>query len=220
MNIKEALRIYFIMGSNNCGHHEPLDVLKQAIDGGITMFQFREKGSGALIDEAKKQFARDCFRLCKQANVPFIVNDDVDLAIEIGADGVHVGQDDLDAGIVRQKLGQDKIIGVSSHTLQESKAAIEAGADYIGMGPVYATTTKLDTNPVAGTTAIQETREHFPQFPIVAIGGLQADNFTPAIEAGADGISIISAIASVPNPKEATEKLVSTMKEVINDAKR
>lgn len=219
MNIKEALRIYFIMGSNNCGSHEPLDVLQQAIDGGITMFQFREKGNGALTGEAKKQFARDCFRLCKQANVPFIVNDDVDLAIEIGADGVHVGQDDLDAGVVRQKLGADKIIGVSSHTLQESKAAIEAGADYIGMGPVYATTTKLDTNPVAGTKAIQETRQHFAQFPIVAIGGLQADNFAPAIEAGADGISIISAIASAPNPKEATEKLASTMKEVINDAK-
>lgn len=219
MNIKEALRIYFIMGSNNCGSHEPLDVLQQAIDGGITMFQFREKGDDALTGEAKKQFARDCFLLCKQANVPFIVNDDVDLAIEIGADGVHVGQDDLDAGVVRQKLGSDKIIGVSSHTLQESKAAIEAGADYIGMGPVYATTTKLDTNPVAGTKAIQETRQHFAQFPIVAIGGLQADNFAPAIEAGADGISIISAIASAPNPKEATEKLASTMKEVINDAK-
>ncbi|MGE6523959.1 thiamine phosphate synthase [Bacillus safensis] len=205
--IKQQLSVYFIMGTAN-STRQPLDVVNEAIQGGITMFQFREKGENALQAEEKKQLARQIQALCQEANVPFIVNDDVQLAIDLDADGVHVGQEDANAQDVRQRIG-NKILGVSTHNLDEVKQAMKDGADYVGMGPVYPTETKKDTRSVQGVSLITEVRRHGLQIPIVGIGGITYDNAAPVIQARADGISIISAISQSTNPKKAAEKLKS-----------
>ncbi|MBR0620366.1 thiamine phosphate synthase [Bacillus pumilus] len=203
--IKQQLSVYFIMGTSNTSR-PPLDVVKEAIQGGITMLQFREKGEGALQGGEKKQLARQLQVLCQEANVPFIVNDDVQLAIDLDADGVHVGQEDTNAEDVRQRIG-NKILGVSTHNLDEVKQAMKDGADYVGMGPVYPTETKKDTRSVQGVSLITEVRRHGLHIPIVGIGGITYDNAAPVIQAGADGISIISAISQSADPKKAAEKL-------------
>lgn len=205
--IKQQLSVYFIMGTANTTRL-PLEVVKEAIQGGITMFQFREKGEKALQGEEKKQLARQIQALCQEANVPFIVNDDVQLAIDLDADGVHVGQEDTNAKDVRQRIG-NKILGVSTHNLDEVKQAVKDGADYVGMGPVYPTETKKDTRSVQGVSLITEVRRHGLQIPIVGIGGITYDNAAPVIQAGADGVSIISAISQSTDPKKAAEELKS-----------
>lgn len=205
--IKQQLSVYFIMGTVNTSRL-PLDVVKEAIQGGITMFQFREKGDSALQGEEKKQLARQIQALCQEAKVPFIVNDDVQLAIDLDADGVHVGQEDTNAKDVRERIG-NKILGVSTHNLDEVKQAMKDGADYVGMGPVYPTETKKDTRSVQGVSLITEVRRHGLQIPIVGIGGITYDNAAPVIQAGADGISIISAISQSADPKKAAEELKS-----------
>lgn len=205
--IKQQLSVYFIMGTANTTR-QPLDVVKEAIQGGITMFQFREKGEKALQGDEKKQLARQIQALCQEANVPFIVNDDVQLAIDLDADGVHVGQEDTNAKDVRERIG-NKILGVSTHNLDEVKQAMKDGANYVGMGPVYPTETKKDTRSVQGVSLITEVRRHGLQIPIVGIGGITYDNAAPVIQAGADGISIISAISQSADPKKAAEELKS-----------
>ena len=149
-------------------------------------------------------FARQVQALCKQFNVPFIINDDVELALELDADGVHIGQDDDKAADVRARIG-DKILGVSAHTLEEVLKAEKDGADYIGAGPVYPTETKRDTKAVQGVSLIQEIRRQGIGIPVVGIGGITVENCVPVIEAGADGISVISAISKAADPKQAAE---------------
>lgn len=201
--MKDLLSVYFIMGSNNTGG-EPLTVIEQALKGGVTLFQFREKGEGALKAGDQKAFARQVHALCKQFNVPFIINDDVELALELDADGVHIGQDDDKAADVRARIG-DKILGVSAHTLEEVLKAEKDGADYIGAGPVYPTETKRDTKAVQGVSLIQEIRRQGIGIPVVGIGGITVENCVPVIEAGADGISVISAISKAADPKQAAK---------------
>jgi thiamine-phosphate pyrophosphorylase len=193
--IRKHLKLYFIMGSINCQRH-PVNVLADAIAGGITLFQFREKGPGALIGQAKLDLAKQLQKLCQEHHIPFIVNDDINLAISIGADGVHVGQDDESAINIRKKLGTHAIIGVSAHTIFEAKQAIQDGANYLGVGPIYPTQTKPDAKAVLGTRLIQELRTKGIDIPLVGIGGITTDNAADVIQAGADGISVISAIAS------------------------
>ncbi|OLP66918.1 Thiamine-phosphate synthase [Bacillus pumilus] len=205
--MKQQLSVYFIMGTANTSR-QPLDVVKEAIEGGVTMFQFREKGEGALQGEEKKQLARQMQALCKEASVPFIVNDDVQLAIDIDADGVHIGQEDAKAQDVRKRIG-NKILGVSTHHIEEVKQAMRDGADYVGMGPVYPTETKKDTRSVQGVSLINEVRRHDLHIPIVGIGGITYENAAPVIQAGADGISLISAISQSADPKKATADLIS-----------
>ncbi|GIN76491.1 Thiamin-phosphate pyrophosphorylase [Bacillus paralicheniformis] len=201
--MKDLLSVYFIMGSNNTAG-DPLTVIEQALKGGATLFQFREKGEDALKAGDQKAFARQVQSLCKQFNVPFIINDDVELALALDADGVHIGQDDDKAADVRARIG-DKILGVSAHTLEEVVKAEKDGADYIGAGPVYPTETKRDTKAVQGVSLIQELRRQGIGIPVVGIGGITAENCVPVIEAGADGISIISAISKAADPKAAAE---------------
>ncbi|GMR64085.1 MULTISPECIES: thiamine phosphate synthase [Bacillus] len=203
--MSKLLQVYFIMGSNNCTK-DPLAVLKEALDGGVTLFQFREKGEGALIGEDRVRFAKELQALCKEYGVPFIVNDDVELAIELDADGVHVGQDDEGITTVREKMG-DKIIGVSTHTIEEASWAIENGADYLGVGPIFPTSTKKDTKAVQGTKGLAHFREQGIRIPIVGIGGITIENTASVIEAGADGVSCISAISLSESAYESTRKL-------------
>lgn len=198
------------MGSINCTQ-DPKQVLLEAIKGGITMFQFREKGTSALTGREKTNLARDLQEVCRKHGIPFIVNDDIELAVALNADGVHIGQDDADAKLVREKIG-DKILGVSAHTLAEVKKAMADGADYIGAGPIYPTLTKLDAEPVKGTALIEEVRNSGILVPIVGIGGIQADNAHEVIKAGADGVSVITAISLSENVYESAAALKKAVK--------
>lgn len=204
-NMRELLKVYFIMGSNNC-LKDPLEVVSEALRGGATLFQFREKGNGALTGEQKKDFAKKVQNICKKHGVPFIVNDDVGLAIELDADGVHIGQEDESAEIVRQKIG-NKILGVSAHNLEEVQAAIQAGADYVGIGPIFPTETKKDAKEVQGTALLRLLREKRIDIPAVGIGGINAKNAAQVVAAGADGVSVISAISMAASPLESTKQI-------------
>lgn len=189
------------------GTKEPLAVLEDALKGGITAFQLREKGENALVGPALKEFAEKCKELCEEYNVPFIVNDDVELALEVGADGVHIGQEDGVITDVRAKIGSDKILGVSANTMKEALSAADAGANYIGIGPIYESKTKLDTKPVVGPELIKEVNKLIPGLPIVGIGGISERKASAVIGAGASGIAVISAITSEENTLEATKSI-------------
>jgi thiamine-phosphate pyrophosphorylase len=192
--MRDMLKVYFIMGSVNC-RLTPSETLSAAAAGGITLFQFREKGPGALGGAAALELGQQLRQICREHRIPFIVNDDLELAVALNADGVHAGQDDLPARVIRQQLGGDKIIGVSAHSLAEARQAIADGADYLGIGPVYPTSSKDDAEAVQGTAVIEELRRSGLEIPVVGIGGITLDNALPVIRAGADGISVISAIA-------------------------
>ena len=158
------------------------------------MFQFREKGSSALQGAEKEALARKLHTLCKGYNVPFIVNDDIELALTIEADGVHVGQNDTDVQQFRQHF-TNKIIGLSVGTVEEYKQSDLSYIDYIGVGPMFDTSSKADANAPVGPTMITTLRSLVGNMPIVGIGGITTSNFQPVLAAGADGISVISAIS-------------------------
>lgn len=204
---KQTVNLYFIMGTVNLAGRDPLHVLEEALKGGVTSFQLREKGPGALTGEELKAFALACQQLCEQYSVPFIVNDNIDLAIEIAADGIHIGQEDGYISAVREKVGPDMLIGVSTHSVTEAIAAADAGADYIGLGPVYETQTKVDTQPVIGVETIKEVASLLPGLPIVAIGGISERRAGTVIKAGASGVAVISAISGEEDPREAASRL-------------
>ncbi|MEG7380629.1 thiamine phosphate synthase [Bacillus subtilis] len=202
--MKKLLSVYFIMGSNNT-KADPVAVVHKALKGGATLYQFREKGGDALTGEARIEFAKNVQEACREAGVPFIVNDDVELALKLKADGVHIGQEDASAREVRSTIG-DMILGVSAHTMSEVKQAEEDGADYIGLGPIYPTETKKDTKAVQGVSLIEAVRRQGIGIPIVGIGGITIENAAPVIQAGADGVSMISAISQTDDPEGAARK--------------
>ena len=140
---KELLKLYFICGTTTCQGKDLYSVVEEALKGGITLFQFREKGKGALEGKEKLELAIKLQNLCKKYNVPFIVNDDIELALEIAADGVHVGQDDLGVDEIR-KLMPDKIIGLSIGNEEELKQSKVEYVDYVGVGHVFVTQSKDD----------------------------------------------------------------------------
>ncbi|MFS0635329.1 thiamine phosphate synthase [Mesobacillus foraminis] len=205
VDLREYLKVYFIMGSVNCKKN-PAEVLREAIDGGITIFQYREKGEGALEGKQKLELAKELRKICLESQIPFIVNDDIELALDVDADGVHIGQEDESAAEVRSKIG-NKFLGVSVHTLPEAEAAIQNGADYFGVGPIYPTSTKADAKPVRGVTFLQELRSHGCQVPIVGIGGITAKNADAVTRAGADGVSVISAITHAGDVRAEADKI-------------
>ncbi|EIT86325.1 thiamine-phosphate pyrophosphorylase [Fictibacillus macauensis ZFHKF-1] len=209
-NIAEKLRVYFIAGSNNCLNHEIQEVLEEALKGGATLFQFREKGPGALQGEDKEVLARRLLALCHQYDVPFIVNDDVALMLKINADGLHVGQEDGDLEHIREKT-KGKLLGISAHTLEEAKKAVALGADYLGVGPIFPTETKRDAREVMGGNVLEQLRANDLTIPLVAIGGITAENAHIAIRAGADGVSVITAISHADHPQQATRNLVEAV---------
>ncbi|KIL42254.1 thiamine-phosphate pyrophosphorylase [Gordoniibacillus kamchatkensis] len=212
--IREMLRAYFIMGSVNCPG-QPAEVLRQAIAGGITLFQYREKGKGALQGDARLELARKLRRLCRASSVPFIVNDDIELALAVDADGVHVGQEDEPASNVRRRIGPGMLLGVSAHDAEEAERAVREGADYLGVGPIYATGSKEDAKAPAGPEVITRIREAGIRVPIVGIGGITAGNAAEVVRAGADGVSVISAISLAANPAAAASELLDAVRKAI-----
>ncbi|MEK5064170.1 thiamine phosphate synthase [Cytobacillus sp. FSL R5-0596] len=208
--MSKLLKVYFIMGSVNC-LQKPEDILRSAINGGISLFQFREKGAGCLQGKEKESLAKRLQVICNESGIPFIVNDDIELALNINADGVHIGQEDEPAGVVRRKIGS-KILGVSVHNMIEAEAAIRQGADYLGIGPIYPTSTKDDAKEVQGLTFLKELRSASIQIPVVGIGGINANNTPPIMDAGADGVSVITAISRADSPEKSARELKEAIK--------
>ncbi|MBU9710553.1 thiamine phosphate synthase [Evansella tamaricis] len=209
--MRKHLKLYFICGTTTSP--DPLTkVLQSAINGGITLFQYREKGVGALSGAEKESLGRDLRDICRNAGIPFIVNDDLDLALKLSADGLHIGQDDGNVSDIRKKLG-DKILGVSAHTKEEAQQALLEGADYLGVGPVFPTTTKKDTEKVCSPGFIKKLRQGGINCPIVAIGGISTSNVAEVAKSDADGISVISAISKSDNPVMQTRELLRIWEE-------
>ena len=185
--------------------------VEQAILGGATMVQFREKElTGARLE----QDARAVQAVCRKHGVPFIMNNDVDLAQKLDADGVHVGQSDLPAAEARRRLGPAKIIGVTARTVAEAQAAEAAGADYLGSGAVFGTSTKKD----ARTMTVERLREiaESVSIPVVAIGGIGAGNIAQLAGSGVDGVAVVSAIFGAADPGAATADLLQKAKELVH----
>lgn len=200
------LRKYFIMGSQDCWPNErPVDILQEAIHAGITAFQFREKGEDALTGEEKIALGKKLRAICLTYGIPFIVNDDVELVGMLNADGIHVGQDDMDVPQLR-KMFPEAIIGLSisnERELAHSQALLPL-IDYIGAGPVYPTISKSDAKHAVGIEWIRSLRQLLPHpMPIVGIGGINAGNAANVLAAGADGVAVISAITqAAPNVRK------------------
>ncbi|WP_240338499.1 thiamine phosphate synthase [Peribacillus alkalitolerans] len=194
------------MGSTNCIQN-PTEVLKEALNNGVTMVQFREKGIGCLQGDDKLNLAKEWQSLCKKYRVPFIVNDDIELALSIEADGVHIGQEDGNMDGIRKLIG-NKFLGVSAHNVEEAQNAVKCGADYLGIGPMFLTHTKPDIREVQGPTVIQSIRASGITIPLVGIGGISTTNFSEVLHAGADGVAVISAISTNPKNASTLSKMV------------
>lgn len=176
--------------------------VEAALRGGVTCVQLREK---ELLEKAFLREAREICGLCRRYGVPFIVNDSVDVALASGADGVHVGQGDMAAGHVRSRIGNDMILGVSVHTVEEARRAVRDGADYLGCGAVFPTGTKTDAERMSGET-LRAICSAVP-VPVVAIGGINGDNLSALSGSGVDGAALVSAVFSAENIEETCRKL-------------
>lgn len=202
---KKGLRLYFIMGSANT-IEDPTHVLQQAIDGGITSFQYREKGITAKAGVEKYKLGIRLRNVCLENNIPFIVNDDINLAVRLHADGVHIGQQDVPIKNVKERIPIYMRVGVSVSTVEEAVLAEQQGADYLGVGPVFRTSSKTDAREPVGVIRIKEISNKVA-IPIVAIGGIKKETAGQIINAGAAGISVISAISMAESYEEAARDL-------------
>lgn len=184
--------------------------VEKSLKGGATMIQLREKH---LDHEHFLKEAKEIKELCRKYQVPFLINDDVDLAVEVDADGVHVGQHDMEAGEVRKKIGPNRILGVSAQTVEQALLAQQAGADYLGVGAVFPTGTKDDADAVS----IQMLGEicRAVSIPVVAIGGIGQHNVMQLAGSGICGIAVVSAIYAQPDIQNAASTLHALAKEMV-----
>ena len=208
---KEDLLLYAVTDRSWLNGQTLYAQVEKALKGGVTCVQLREKNldEAAFLEEAK-----EIHDLCAQYGVPFVINDNVEIAVQINADGVHVGQSDMKVGDVRKKLGLDKIIGASAQTVEQALEAKEHGADYLGVGAVFPTGSKVDAVAVSHETvkAICEAVD----IPVIAIGGITADNVKELAGTGICGIAVISAIFAQKDIKEAARHLKSRTEEMLN----
>ena len=207
---KEDMLLYVISDRHWLNGETLYQQVEKALKGGVTFLQLREKN---LDEEHFMEEAREIKKLCGEYQVPFIINDNVEIAQAVGADGVHVGQSDMEAGDVRARLGADKIIGVSAKTVEQALLAEKHGADYLGVGAVFSTSTKTDATEVSHETlkAICEA----VKIPVVAIGGITKENIKELAGCGADGIAVISAIFAQPDIEAAAKDLRERSLEMI-----
>lgn len=207
---KKDLLLYAVTDRTWLGEKTLPQAVEESLKGGVTMVQLREKH---LDESAFQEEALTIQALCRRYGVPFLINDDVDLAVAVNADGVHVGQHDMEAGQVREKIGPDKILGVSAQTVEQALKAQAAGADYLGVGAVFPTGTKDDADAVSYDTlkAICAAVD----IPVVAIGGIGAHNVKALACSGICGIAVVSAIYAQPDMEAAAHTLLSKTKEMI-----
>lgn len=207
---RSQLLLYAVTDRAWVGRQSLYEQVESALRGGATMVQLREK---QLDAEGILREARELAHLCKQYGVPFILNDNVDLALACGADGVHVGQDDLAAAEARRKLGPEKIVGVSAHNVAEALAAVRDGADYLGSGAVFGSTTKTNVHTLPHETLREICRA--VDIPVVAIGGITKDNLPQLAGTGIDGVALVSAIFGAENVEEACVELRSLSEQMV-----
>ncbi len=208
---KKHMLLYAVTDRAWTGKQTLYQQVEAALRGGVTCVQLREKD----LDEALfLQEARELRGLCRQYKVPFIVNDNVDIAIACKADGVHVGQEDLAAGEVRRRIGDEMILGVSVHTVEEARQAVRDGADYLGLGAVFPTSTKTDADPMS--REILRAICDAVDVPVVAIGGINRDNLLRLAGSGVDGVALVSAIFSAEDVEGACRDLRALSEEMVS----
>lgn len=207
---KEDMLLYAVTDRHWLNGETLYSQVEKTLEGGTTFVQLREK---ELDEEHFLEEAKKIKKLCAKYNVPFVINDNVEIALEMDADGVHVGQSDMEAGDVRAKLGPDKIIGVSAQTVEQALLAQERGADYLGVGAVFHTASKADAADVDHETlkAICEAVD----IPVIAIGGISKDNVGELAGSGICGIAVISAIFAEKDIKGATQELKNRTKKMV-----
>ena len=203
-------RLYLVTDRGLAHGRAIAGVVEAAVRGGATAVQLREKSCGT---REFLELGRELKKLLAPREVPLIVNDRVDVALEIGADGVHIGQQDMDYERARRLMGPDAIIGLSIETIEQARASVRLDVDYLGVGPVFATATKLDAAAPLGVAVLAEIRA-ISRHAIVAIGGMGLENARQAIEAGADGVAVVSAICAADDP----ERMARELRQAINEA--
>lgn len=209
---KQAMLLYVVTDRTWLGTNALVQQVEETIKAGATFIQLREKDLS--FDEFVTQ-AKEMKKITDHYHIPFVINDYIEVAIAAGADGVHVGQSDMRASDVRALIGPHKILGVSAQTVEQAQLAEESGADYIGVGAVFITSTKLDANSVSYET-LQKICESV-SIPVVAIGGIHERNLLELKGSGVDGVAVISAIFGKPDIYSATKKLRELSDQMIND---
>lgn len=208
MKAQPDYSIYLVTDDGCLQGRALIDCVREALEGGVTLVQYRAKtaSSAEMYAEALQLKA-----LCDSFKVPLIINDRLDIAMAVGAAGVHLGQDDLPCAAARKILGEDYIIGVSAHNPAEAKAALQSGADYLGCGAVFGTATKADVQKLGtdGLAAICKAKG----LPVVGIGGVTADNYREVRAAGADGAAIVSGILAQPDIRATVEAIARVSQE-------
>ncbi len=199
---REMMRLYAVTDRSWLNGQTLYEQVEQALKGGVTLVQLREKG---LEAEQFLQEARQIQQLCRRFGVPLIINDSIEVALAVDADGVHLGQDDANAAQARQLLGKDKIIGVSAHNVQEALQAVQDGADYLGSGAVFGSGTKTNVSTLPMQT-LREICSAVP-IPVVAIGGITEQNLQQLSGSGIAGAAVVSAIFAQENIEEAAIRL-------------
>lgn len=207
---KKDMLLYAVTDRSWLGGETLYSQVEQALKGGATFIQLREK---ELDEEAFLREAIELKELCKKYQVPFVINDNVELAKQVDADGVHVGQNDMETGTVRKKLGSHKIIGVSAKTVEQALLAQERGADYLGVGAVFHTGTKKDASSVSLETLREICRA--VDIPVVAIGGISKENIMDLKGTGIDGIAVVSAVFACENIERGTRELRQSVERIL-----
>ena len=209
--IRKAMLLYAVTDQMWLKEGEKLaDVVETVLQNGATFLQIRAKD---LAEDAFELEAERLKTLCTQHGVPFVVNDSVEIALQCDADGVHVGQSDIKGRDIRAMIGPDKILGISAGTVEEAVAAEKAGADYIGVGAVFPTGTKKNATPM--TIELLKEIVSSVSIPVVAIGGISADNILQLSGSGVDGVAVVSAIFAAEDPGKATADLLKLAKEMV-----
>ena len=208
---KRLMLLYAVTDRAWTGKQTLYEQVEAALKGGVTCVQLREK---ELDETAFLQEAKELCALCRRYGVPFLVNDNVEIAIACGADGIHVGQEDLAAGEVRRRVGESMILGVSVHTVEEARQAVRDGADYLGLGAVFPTSTKTDVEQMPNETlrAICDAVD----VPIVAIGGINRGNILRLAGSGVDGVALVSAIFSAEDIEGTCRELRALSEKMVN----
>ena len=211
MNIENRLRTYLVTQDDLTGGRGTVQTVEAATDGGVDIVQLREKHASA---RERLEMGRAVRELTREADVPLIVNDRLDLAVALEADGVHLGDSDLPVEVARSQLGEERIVGRSVSTPSAAREAARAGADYLGVGAIYQTGTK-DTNTESTEIGLERLRAiaDATSLPIVGIGGVTAATAGEVIRAGADGVAVVSAITAAEDPTAATRSLRSAVEE-------
>jgi len=208
---RASLLLYAVTDRAWLGNATLAEQVEQAILGGATFVQLREKN---LDFDSFLKLAFEVKAVTDRYGIPFVINDNIDVAIACDADGVHVGQSDMAAGDVRQRLGEGKIIGVSAETVEQARLAEENGADYLGAGAMFSTTTKLDAETMSFDTLKSICSS--VSIPVVAIGGIKEHNMMQLKGSGIAGVSVVSAIFAQTDIRAATERLAALAREVVD----